>query len=69
MLIKLTNAAEEHKGNNLFINPEWIVAVFQTPSPIEDKLSTVVYGGPQGTSWNVNESPEQIQRLINTITD
>lgn len=69
MLIKLTNAAEEHKGNNIYINREWVVAVFQAASQPGGSLNTIVYGGPQGTSWNVEESPEQIQRLINTITD
>jgi len=69
MLIKLTNAAEEHKGNKIFINAEWIVAVFQAPSAPGGSLSTIVYGGPQGTSWTVDERPEQIQRLTNTIED
>ena len=69
MLIKLTNAAEEHKGNNIYINPEWVVAVFQTSSQPGGSLNTIVYGGPQGTSWTVDESPEQIHRLINTISD
>jgi hypothetical protein len=67
VLIRLTNAAEEHKGNNIFINRDWIVAVFQTPSQPGGSLSTVVYGGPQGTSWNVDESPEEIQMIVNTI--
>jgi hypothetical protein len=69
MLIKLTNAAEEHKGNSIYINRDWVVAVFQSPSQPGGSLNTIVYGGPQGTSWNVDESPEQIQRLINTIAD
>jgi hypothetical protein len=69
MLIKLTNAAEEHKGNKIFINAEWIVAVFQAPAAPGGSLSTIVYGGPQGTSWTVDESPEKIQRLTNTIED
>jgi len=69
MLIKLTNAAEEHKGNKIYINTEWVVAVFQTPTEPGGSLSTLIYGGPQGTSWNVDESPEQIQRLINTISE
>ena len=67
MLIKLTNMAAEHKGNGIFINPEWIVAVFQGNTIPDDTPTTIVYGGPQGTSWNVEESPEQIQMLIKGI--
>ena len=67
MLIKLTNASEEHKGNNLYLHTDWIVAVFQTPTQPGGSLNTVVYGGPQGTSWNVEQSPEEVQKLINTL--
>ena len=67
MLIKLTNASEEHKGNNLYLDSGWIVAVFQTAAQPGGSLTTVVYGGPQGTSWNVEQSPEEVQKLINTL--
>jgi hypothetical protein len=67
MLIKLTNSADEHKGNKLYLHSNWIVSVFQVATQDGGSLSTVVYGGPQGTSWNVEESPEQIQSLINAL--
>lgn len=67
MLVKLTNAAEDHKGNKLYLHTEWIVSVFQISKEGGGSLSTVIYGGPQGTSWNVEESPEEIQKLINTL--
>jgi hypothetical protein len=67
MLIKLTNVADEHKGNNIYINSEWLVAVFQAPSEPGGSLHTIIYGGPLGTSWSVEESPEQIQMLANKI--
>ena len=67
MLIKLTNAADEHKGNKLFLHSDWIVSVFQVATQEGGSLSTIIYGGPTGTSWNVEESPEQIQSLINTL--
>jgi hypothetical protein len=69
MLIKLTNSSIEHKGNSIFINHDWIVAVFQAPSQPGGSLNTIVYGGPQGTSWNVDESPEEIRKLVNAISD
>lgn len=65
MLIKLTNMADEHQGNDIFINSEWIVAVFTGNLIPDDIPSTIIYGGPMGTSWNVKESPEEIQRLMN----
>ena len=65
MLIKLTNASEEHKGNKLYLHSNWIISVFQVALQEGGSLSTVVYGGPQGTSWTVDESPEEIQKLIN----
>lgn len=62
-MIKLTNATEIHKGNPIYINPEWIVAVFETNAEPGGSLRTVVYGGPQGTSWEVEESPADVARL------
>ena len=67
MLIKLTNASEEHKGNNLYLHADWIVSVFQVANQEGGSLNTVVYGGPQGTSWNVEQSPEEVQKLINAL--
>jgi hypothetical protein len=67
MLVKLTNAAEDHKGNKLYLHSDWIVSVFQIANQEGGSLSTIVYGGPLGTSWSVEESPEQIQSLINTL--
>ena len=68
MLIKLTNAADEHKGNKIYINSEWVVAVVYAPTQPGGSLSTIVYGGPQGTSWVVDESPDEVQRLINAVS-
>ena len=67
MLVKLTNASEEHKGNKLYLHSNWIVSVFQVAKEEGGSLTTVVYGGPQGTSWNVEESPEEVQKLINIL--
>lgn len=67
MLIKLTNSAEEHKGNKLFLHSDWIVSVFQVATQEGGSLSTIIYGGPTGTTWSVEESPEEVQKLINTL--
>ena len=50
-MIKLTNATEQHKGNPIYIHPDWIVAVFENATTDGGSLKTIVYGGPQGTSW------------------
>lgn len=67
-MIKLTNATDQHKGNPLYINPEWIVAIFETSTEAGGSLKTIVYGGPQGTSWEVEESPADVYKLINNAT-
>jgi hypothetical protein len=67
MLVKLTNAAEDPKGNELFLHTDWIVSVFQVAVQAGGSLSTVIYGGPLGITWNVEESPTQVQKLINTL--
>jgi hypothetical protein len=63
-VIKLTNATEQFKGNPIHINPEWIVAIFENATTDGGSLKTIVYGGPQGTSWEVDESPAEIAALI-----
>lgn len=63
-MLKLTNATEQHKGNPIYINPDWIVAVFENAATDGGSLRTIVYGGPQGTSWEVDESPAEIEALL-----
>jgi hypothetical protein len=63
-VIKLTNATAEHKGNPIYVNRHWIVVVFESPVEAGGSLRTIVYGGPQGTSWEVEESPAEIQQLM-----
>lgn len=66
-MIKLTNATEQFKGNPIHINPDWIVAIFENAIELGGSLKTIVYGGPQGTSWEVEESPSEIQKMINDM--
>ena len=61
-LIKLTNTNAAHLGDPLYINADWIVSIFEVSN--EGCLSTIVFGGPHGTSWNVEESPAEIKRII-----
>ena len=66
MFIELTNAAEMHKGNKISINPAWITAVYDFAKQEGGSLTTIVYGGPQGTTWEVEESYKEVTRLINS---
>jgi hypothetical protein len=63
-VIKLTNDTEAFKGNPIYINPDWIVAIFENSAEPGGSLKTIVYGGPQGTSWEVEESPAEVYKLI-----
>jgi len=63
MLIKLTNGVSMLKGNPLYINKDWIVSVYEAPSE-EGMIKTIVYGGPQGTTWEVEESPSEVYKRI-----
>jgi hypothetical protein len=64
MLIKFTNATNDHKGNPIYINPEHIVAVYEIATTPGGSLTTVVYGGPTGLQWFVEESMEQVVKTI-----
>lgn len=64
-LIKLTNVNAAHLGDPIYINIDWIVSIFEISN--EGSLSTVIFGGPQGTTWQVEESPEEIKRIIEKV--
>jgi hypothetical protein len=63
-MIKFTNAAEQFRGNPIYINPEWVVAVFEVQSQDGGSLKTVIYGGPTGNSWEVEEGLADTIKLI-----
>ena len=67
MLVKFTNAAEGLEGNPIYINTEWIVSVYETNKGEEGgSLVTIVFGGPGGIAWEVEESLEEAQKKINS---
>ena len=63
MLIKLTNGAAMHKGNPIYINKDWIVSVYEAPSD-QGMFKTLVYGGPTGSTWEIEESPAEVYKRI-----
>jgi hypothetical protein len=64
MFIKLTNATQGYLDSPLYFNVDWIVTYY-TQSTDGGSLTTLLYGGPTGIHWYVEESPEQITKLIN----
>lgn len=65
MLIKFTNTAEAFKGNSLYINVNQIISVFEVPKTEGGSLTTIIYGGPTGTTWEVEESLSQVVKMVN----
>lgn len=62
MLIKFTNAVDLLKGNPIYINSDWIVTAYEEPTD-GGSLRTVIYGGPSGIPWYVEESLSEVVKL------
>ena len=60
--IKLTNNADAHKGNVIYINADHITAVYE--AAVETGVKTFVFGGHTGVQWEVEESPKQVVDMI-----
>jgi hypothetical protein len=65
MLIKLTNAAENHKDDAIYINPDHITCIFsQAKIPGGSMTSFVHCHNGSSITWEVEESSEEIMKLI-----
>jgi uncharacterized protein YlzI (FlbEa/FlbD family) len=62
-MIKLANLSNGHQGNPIYINPDHIIAVYPF-APEGGSIQTIVYGGPQGTTWIVEEGVEEVIKKI-----
>lgn len=62
--LKLTNNYGIQKGNPLHINADWVVSVFEEQTP--DGVKTLVFGGPTGVIWDVEES---VTEVINQLKE
>jgi len=61
--IKLTNDADAHKGNIIYINADHITAVYD--AQIENgSIKTFIFGGHTGVQWEVEESPKTILNMM-----
>ena len=67
MFVKFTNAFERFKGNPIYINTYWISSVFEhvPENPEEGNIRTMIYGSPKGEVWEVEESLNEVIKLIN----
>ena len=64
VLVQLTNNADHSKGMPIYINPDMIMAVYERAMIPGGSLVTVVYGGPQGLEWYVEEGLSEALRRI-----
>lgn len=63
-MIKFSNTGR-YRGDPLYINPDWIVSVFEESSEQYGSLSTIIFGGPgNGTRWVVEESAKEVIKKI-----
>ena len=63
-MIKLTNASAGFEGRLLYLNPDWIVSIYEQAAQEGGSLSTHIFGGPGNSIWTVEESTSKIIALI-----
>lgn len=65
MFIKLTNNADNLKGEPIYINAEHITCTFETVKEAGGGIFTFVHSNMgQPLTWEVEESPAQIIKII-----
>ena len=62
MIIKLTNAAKEFKGDKILLNPNFIISAFEGKDE-SGKKAVFIYGA-QSNTWQVKESIEDIYEML-----
>jgi len=67
MMLKFTNSSEGFQGMPVYINKDWIVSVFERPKVDGGSLSTFIFGGPSGLSWEVCESLNEVIKIIEGV--
>lgn len=63
-MLKFTNLNRDRLDMPIYINKDHIVSVFEEPND-GGSLTTVIYGGPRGEQWHVEESLGEVIRKIN----
>lgn len=67
MFIKVTNCSHERAGDPLIININEILSVYEDHID-GGSLRTVIYSR-SGLTWNVEESIEKVNRLIDSAVE
>ena len=65
--IKLTNNHGIQKGNPLLVNVDWVTSVYEKHTP--DGVKTLIFGGPSGVDWDVEESFKEVHSLLENASD
>lgn len=65
MLIKFNNGSGEHAYEPIYIDSDWIVSVYEENHG--DYKKTIIYGGPRGTTWTVQETIDEACKMINKV--
>jgi hypothetical protein len=64
-MLKFSNLSNDNvMGMPIYINSDWIVAVFEKPRD-GGSLATTIFGGPNGIVWTVEESLSEVIKIIN----
>ena len=63
-MVKFTNLNRDRLDMPIYINKDHIISVFEEPSD-GGSLTTVIYGGPKGERWYVEESLGEVIKMIN----
>lgn len=62
-MLKFTNRWHGKEGDPLYINKDWIAAVYE--NHLEGgSLTTAIFGGPHHTEWHVEESLKEVIEII-----
>lgn len=62
--VKFTNATPGHLDDPLYINIDWIAAVYPQRNADGGGERTIVFGGPTAQNWHIEEGLEKALRLI-----
>jgi hypothetical protein len=65
MLIKFTNNVQGLEGNPIYINSDWITAIYEQPNAEGGSVKTIIFGGPTAQAWEVAESLNEAVKILN----
>lgn len=68
-MLKFTNASSDvYRGMPLYISSDWIASAYEEPTN-SGSLKTVIWGGPTGMIWFVEESLGEVIKIIREATN